>query len=132
VGWSFAEVQRQASADDALLSGEMVQWSAAAGWLLDSWPLRVLFDTLGQDVTLFPQGLQLLSVQWELPAYIVHWLRAQSQLEDLPHRIIRPTEFADYLWDFLHRMLDTDVAELLKDDRDFTTAYHFPYRSDDE
>ncbi|MEA2162183.1 MAG: hypothetical protein QOK37_310 [Thermoanaerobaculia bacterium] len=132
VGWSRAEVQRQALADEVLLRGEMVPWSAAVGWLLDSWPLRVLMETLGRDVTLLPRGLQLLSVQWELPAYIVNWLRCQSQLEDLPHRVIRPTEFTDYLWDFLHRMLDTDVAELLKDDRDFTAAYHFPYGGDDE
>jgi hypothetical protein len=132
VGWSRAEVQRQALENEALLPGEMVQWSAAVGWLLDSWPLRALLQTLGRDVTLLPQGLQLQSVQWELPAYIVHWLRVQSQLEDLPHRVIRPTEFTDFLWDFLHRMLDTEIAEFLKDDRDFTAAYHFPYGRDDE
>lgn len=131
VGWSRAEVKRQASAEGVLMRGSVVQWTAAAGWLLDSWPLRILFDTLGRDATLLPQGLQLLPVQWELPAYIVHGLRVQSQLEALPHRVIRPTEFSDYLWDFLHRALDTDTAERLKADPDFTAAYEFPYGGED-
>jgi hypothetical protein len=131
VGWSRAEVQRQASAEGVLSSGRVVQWTAAAGWLLDSWPLRILFETLGRDATLLPQGLQLLPVQWELPAYIVHGLRVQSQIEPLPHRAIRPAEFADYLWDVLHRALDPDTAERLKADRSFTDAYEFPYDADD-
>lgn len=132
VGWSRAEVKRQASADGVLMRGSVVQWSTAAGWLLDSWPLRLLFDTLGRDGTLLPLGLQLLPVQWELPAYIVHGLRVQAQLEDLPHRAVRPTEFADYLWDILHRALDTDTAKRLRADRDFTAAYEFPYGREDE
>jgi hypothetical protein len=132
VGWSRAEVRRQASAEGVLLSGGVVHWTAAAGWLLDSWPLRLLFETLGRDANLLPPGLQLLSVQCELPAYIVHGLRVQSQIEALPHRAIRPAEFADYLWDVLHRAIDPDTAERLKADREFTTAYEFPYGGEDD
>jgi hypothetical protein len=132
VGWSRAEVQRQASVEGVLLSAGLVQWTAAAGWLLDSWPLRIVFETLGRDATLLPQGLQLLPVQWELPAYIVQGLRVQSQIEALPHRAIRPAEFADYLWDVLHRALDPGTAERLKADRRFTDAYEFPYGDADD
>jgi hypothetical protein len=131
VGWSRAEVQRQASAEGVLSSGT-VQWTAAAGWLLDSWPLRGLFETLGRDATLLPQGLQLLTVRWDLPAYIVHGLRVQSQIEPFPHRAIRPAEFADYLWDVLHRALDPATADRLKADRHFTDAYEFPYGDADD
>jgi hypothetical protein len=132
VGWSRAEVRRQASAEGVLLRGGMVQWTAAAGWLLDSWPLRILFETLGGDANLLPPGLQLLSVQWELPAYIVHGLRVQSQIEALPHRAVRPAEFADYLWAVMHRAIDPGTAERLKADRDFTAAYEFPYGGADD
>ncbi|MEO8380233.1 MAG: hypothetical protein ABI779_11270 [Acidobacteriota bacterium] len=131
LGWSRAEVIRQASMQGVLMRGSVLQWSTAAGWLLDSWPLRLLFDILGHDGTLLPHGLQLLPVQWELPAYLVHGLRIQSQLEELPHRVVRPTEFSDYLWDFLHRALDIDTAEHLKADPDFTAAYEFPYGGED-
>jgi len=132
VGWSRTEVRRQASAEGVLSRGSVVQWIAAAGWLLDSWPLRILFETLGRDAALLPHGLQLLTVRWDLPAYIVHGLRVQSQIEAFPHRAMGPTEFADYLWDVLHRALDPGTAERLKADRHFTDAYEFPYGDADD
>ena len=131
-GWSRDAIRRQAAAEGVLLPGGAVPWTAAAGWLLDTWSLRTLFEVLGYDAALLPRGLQLLPVQWELPAYIVHGLRVQSQLEALPHRIARPAEFEDYLRDLLHRAIDADTAERLKDDREFTEAYEFPYRGEDE
>jgi len=47
-------------------------------------------------------------------------------------RTIAPADFEGYLRDLLHRALDADTAERLKGDRDFTEAYEFPYRREDE
>jgi hypothetical protein len=132
VGWSSDAVRKQAAAEGVLLPDGAVPWTAAAGWLLDTWPLRTLFEILGPDATLLPRGLQLLPVQWELPAYLVHGLRVQSQIEALPHHVARPADLEDYLRDLLHRAIDADTAERLKGDRDFTEAYKFPYRGEDE
>lgn len=127
IGWPHDAVRRQGAAEDVLVQGGAVRWTAAAAWLLDSWPLGMLFETLGRDATLLPRGLQLLPVQWHLPAYIVHGLRVQAQIEALPHRVIRPAEFEDYLWDLLHRALDPETAARLKNDHEFTAAYEFPH-----
>jgi hypothetical protein len=131
-GWSRDAVRRQAAAEGVPLPGGAVPWTAAASWLLDIWPLGTLFEILGYDATLLPRGLQLLPVQWKLPAYIVHGLRVQSQIEPLPHRVARPADFEDYLRDLLHRAIDTDTAQRLKDDHGFTEAYEFPYRDEEE
>jgi hypothetical protein len=125
VGWTRAAVRRQAKAE-GVLQGERLPWDAVAGWLLDSWPLRTLFEILGPDSTLLPRGLRLLPVQWDLPAYIVHALRVQWQLEQLPHRAIRPAEFNDYLWDVLHRALDSETMAWLQGDHEFMDAYEYP------
>ena len=126
VDWPPAEVRRQAHAERMLLRGDLVQWEAVAGWLLDSWPLRGLFEILGADGGLLPSGLQLLPVRWELPAYIVHGLRVQARLEPLPHRVARPSELTGYLWDVLHRALDAETVARLQGDREFMEAYEFP------
>jgi hypothetical protein len=133
VGWPHTEVRRQAEAEGVLLGEQdLVRWDAVAGWLLDSWPLRSLFETLGTDSGLLPRGLQLLPVQWELPAYIVHGLLVQSQLEPLPHRVVRPSDLTGYLWDVLHRALDADTVARLQGDREFMDAYEFPNGETDE
>jgi hypothetical protein len=126
VGWPRAEVRRQAQAEGMLLRGDRVPWDAVAGWLLDSWPLRSLFEALGTDGGLLPRGLQLLPVRWELPAYIVHGLRVQARFERLPHRVVRPSDLTGYLWDVLHRALDVDTVARLQGDREFMEAYEFP------
>jgi hypothetical protein len=132
VGWPRAEVRRQAHAEGTLLRGDLVRWSGVAGWLLDSWPLRSLFETLGTDSGLLPRGLQLLPVRWELPAYIVHGLHVQARFESLPHRVVRPADLTGYLWDVLHRALDADTVARLQDDREFMEAYEFPNGRTDE
>jgi len=132
VDWPRAEVRRQARTEGMLLRGDLVQWEAVAGWLLDSWPLRSLFEILGDDSALLPSGLQLLPVRWELPAYIVHGLLVQARLEPLPHRVVRPSDLTGYLWDLLHRALDADTVARLQGDREFMDAYEFSHGETDE
>ena len=132
LGLPPAGVERYASVEQVLSPGNLVRWTAAARWLLDSWPLELLFEILGRDQALLPKGLQLLPVTWQLPAYVVHVLHIQAQIEELPHRLVGPAGFADYLWDVLHRAIDPGTVEHLRSDRDFMAAYEFPYGDADD
>jgi hypothetical protein len=127
LGWSRAEVEQQSREQDALLGGSLVEWSAAAAWLVESWPLAALLEALGTDRDLLPPGLHLLDVHWQLPAYLVHALRVQAAIEQLPHRIVRPTEFMDYLADLLHRAIDPATVAVLERDDEFLRALDFPF-----
>lgn len=125
IGTTRAAVYRHARTDGSLV-GSAIPWVSVADWIVDTWPLRLLFDTLGSDAELLPRGLQLREVHWALPAYIIHGLQAQAQFEALPHRIARPKDFESYVWDVLHRALDTDAMARLSHDPDFMAAYEFP------
>lgn len=126
LGWPHARVKAQAIVEAGLLGGGLVQWGVAARWLFDTHGLRPIFEILGSETPLLPCGLQLLMVNWRLPAYIVHALKMQAQLESMPHRVAPPPEFTDYLWDVLHRAIDADTVARLHGDRDFIAAYEFP------
>ena len=126
LGWTRARVKRQAVADDELLRGHLMNWRVAARWLFDVHALRSVFDVIGTDTSLLPKGLQLLTVQWQVPAYIVHAFRIQARHEALAHRVAPPAEFNDYLWDVLHRAIDGDTVTRLRADREFMAAYEFP------
>lgn len=71
LGWSSAEVIRQATAEDALEPGNVVAWHDAAGWLLQAWPITMIISTLGRDADLLPPGLQPTALDVVQPAYIV-------------------------------------------------------------
>jgi hypothetical protein len=127
LGWPAAQVEREAAGREALLPGGLVQWGTVALWVVESWPFATLFETLGPDTDLLPRGLQPIPMHLEQPAYIVTALRTQWQIEAMPHRTVRPLTFTDYLTDLLHRAIDPDTVEAMRDDEEFMRAYEFPY-----
>lgn len=132
MGWPAARAMHEAAARNALTSDGLVRWDAAAAWLLDAWPLATILSTLGPDASLLPAGLHPVPLQLEQPAYIVAALRVQSRLERMPHRVERPADFNAYMTDLLHRAIEPETAEALRDDEEFLRAYHFPEDAADE
>lgn len=94
--------------------------------MLDRWPLRTLIETLGEEGDILPAGLHPIPLILQQPAYVVHALRAQWQIEGMPHRTTRPATFDEYLTDILHRAIDPETVAALRDDREFMRAYEFP------
>ena len=122
-GWSTAQVERE-------LAGRgrgVLEWSEVASWIVDSWPLATLFQKLGSDADLLPLGLQLIPMPLQQPAYIVSAFHAQWQIEPMPHRTIRPLTFADYMTDLLHRAINAETVDALRDDQEFIRAYESPH-----
>lgn len=128
LGWSADDVVTQARLEGALRKGNLVRWNAAAGWLLEAWPLASLLATLGSDASLLPIGLHPLAMVVELPAYVIHGLRVQWLIEPMPHRVVRPATFVDYLKDVLHDAITSDTVSALRRDVEFIRAYDFPER----
>ena len=127
LGWSRAQVKRRATSDDVLLRGGLVPWSHVASWLFEAWTYEWVVLTLGTDADLLPAGLRAVPVIWLAPAWVIHGLGVQRQVEVLPHRTVRPSTLSDYLTDFLSRGIDPHTVQLLHGDRDFMQAFDFPY-----
>ena len=127
LGWATSDVRRHARSADALLRNGEIAWRDVAGWLLDVWPLATLLRVLGDaHAHLLPIGLELIPIVLRQPAYVVHALRAQWQLEAMPHRVARPSTFDEYLTDLLHRAIDPTTIDALRHDHEFVRAYEFP------
>lgn len=127
LGWSHAQVKLRATSDDALMHGKLVPWSHVASWLFEAWTYEWIMLTLGPDAELLPVGLRAVPVIWIAPAWLIHGLDVQRQVEVLPHRTVRPSTLSEYLTDFLARSIDPQTVELLRGDRDFMQAFEFPY-----
>jgi len=104
----------------------MVPWSYAAAWLFETWTYEWVILTLGADAELLPVGLRAVPVIWIAPAWVIHGLNVQRQVEPLPHRTVRPSTLSEYLTDFLGRGIDPDTVHLLRGDREFMAAFDFP------
>ena len=126
VGRPAAEIAKDAASAEVLLPGHVIAWREVASWVLEAWPLAMLYERLGPHGELLPTGLQLIPMPLEQPAYIVTALRAQWKIEPMPHRTLRPPTFADYMTDLLHRTIDADTVEALRADEEFVRAYDFP------
>lgn len=126
LGWPTAQVEDEARWRDALLPGGAVDWYEAASWLLEAWPIDTLLRQLGPHAGLLPAGLHLVPMRVDVPAYLLVALHVQWRIEPMPHRTVRPPTFADYMADLLHRSIDSDTVDLLREDREFLLAYHFP------
>lgn len=131
LGWSRAQVKRRATRDDVLLRGGLVPWPHVAAWLFEARTYEWVVLTLGTDADLLPPGLRAVPVIWLAPAWVVHGLDVQRQVEVLPHRTVRPSTLSDYLTDFLSRSIDPHTVQLLHGDRDFMQAFDFPYGGGD-
>lgn len=127
LGWSRAEVKRRAVEEDALLPRGLVSWSHVASWLFETWTYEWVVLTLGKDAELLPAGLRPVPVLWYAPAWIVHALNVQRQMESLPHRIVHSSTLSEYLTDFLARGIDPATVDRLRGDRDFLAGFHFPH-----
>jgi hypothetical protein len=127
LGWSRVTVRRRAREDDALLRGGFIPWSYVAAWVFETWSYEWVIRTLGADADdLLPVGLRAVPIVWYAPAWVMHGLNVQRQVEPLPHRTVRPKTLSEYLTDFLARGIDPTTVELLHGDPDFMAAYHFP------
>jgi hypothetical protein len=131
LGWTPLQVRQRAMDEDVLRPGALLPWTHVASWLVEAWPLRVLFDSLGDAATLLPVGLQLTPVTWELPYYIAHAMRVQAALETMPHRTLRPETQSEYMRDLLHRAIDVETVAVLRSDREFMAAFEFPFEQSD-
>lgn len=113
------------------MRGGLVPWSHVASWLFEAWTYEWVVLTLGPDAALLPPGLRAVPVIWLAPAWVIHGLDVQRQVEVLPHRTVRPSTLSEYLTDFLGRGIDPHTVELLRGDRDFMQAFEFPYGGTD-
>ena len=127
LGWTPLQVRERAKDADVLRPGELLPWDHVAAWLVEAWPLRVLFDALGDAATLLPAGLQLTPVMWELPYYIAHAMSVQAAVERMPHRTLRPETQSEYMRDLLHRAIDVETLAILRSDPEFMAAFEFPF-----
>jgi hypothetical protein len=127
LGWSRAQVKRRATSDDVLMRGGLIPWSHVASWLFEAWTYEWVVLTLGPDAELLPAGLRAVPVIWIAPAWLIHGLNVQRQVEVLPHRTAHPSTLSEYLTDFLARGIDPHTVALLHGDRDFMQAFDFPY-----
>jgi hypothetical protein len=125
-GWPAARLRRQAASEDVLVRGSLVPWSAAARWVMDSWPLATLLPILAAETDVLPAALRPIPMPLLQPAYLVHALHVQSRIERMPHRIARPSTFDDYMTDLLHRAIDAGTVDALHGDEAFLHAYEFP------
>jgi hypothetical protein len=89
------------------------------------------FNSLGDEAERLPAGLRPVRVVWIAPAWVVHGLDVQRRVELLPHRTVRPGTLSEYLTDFLARGIDPSTVQLLGSDREFMTAFDFPYGATD-
>ena len=127
LGWSRAQVKQRATTDEVLMRGGFVPWSHVASWLFEAWTYERVVLTLGADAEFLPIGLRAVPVIWIAPAWVIHGLNVQRQVELLPHRTVRPSALSEYLTDFLARGIDPHTVELLHGDRDFMQGFNFPY-----
>lgn len=132
IQWPAAPVRREAEEREALTADGLVRWDAAAQWLMDAWPLATLLDALGPDADLLPAGLHPVPLVLQQPAYLVRALRLQRRIERMPHRILPPRDFTEYMTDLLHRTLLPETVAALQRDAEFVLAYDFPGQPDDE
>lgn len=126
LGWSRAQVKHRAVSDEVLMRGGFVPWAHVAAWLFEAWTYEWIILALGADAELLPVGLRAVPVIWIAPAWVVHGLNVQRQVELLPHRTVRPSTLSEYLTDFLGRGIDPDTVEILHGDHDFMQAFDFP------
>ena len=126
LGWSRAQVKYRAARDEVLMRGGFVPWAHVAAWLFEAWTYEWVILALGADAELLPVGLRAVPVIWIAPAWVIHGLNVQRQVEPLPHRTVRPSTLSEYLIDFLGRGIDPHTVELLRGDHDFMQAFDFP------
>ena len=126
LGWSHAEVTQRAAEENIPTRDGCVPWSYVVAWLFEQWSYEWVILALGADVDLLPVGLRAVPVVWVAPAWVVHGLNVQRQIEPLPHRTVRPHTLSDYLTDFLSRGIGPDTVAALRGDRDFMEAFDFP------
>ncbi len=127
LGWPRETVKRRAIDEDALVRGRFIPWSYVAAWLFETWTYEWVILALGDEAERLPVGLRPVPVIWLAPAWVVHGLNVQRQVELLPHRTVRPGTLSEYLSDLLARGIDPDTVQLLRNDREFMTALDFPY-----
>src|SRR5215212_4456074 len=127
LGWPREAVKRRAIEEEALMRGEFIPWTYVAAWLFETWTYEWVILALGDEAERLPAGLRPVPVVWIAPAWVVHGLDVQRQVELLPHRTVRPSTLSEYLTDFLGRGIDPHTVELLSGDRDFMQAFDFPY-----
>ena len=127
LGWSPARVKHRAASDDVLMRGGFVPWPHVASWVFETWTYEWVVLNLGPEAELLPAGLRAVPVIWIAPAWVVHGLNVQREVEVLPHRTVRPGTLSEYLTDFLARGIDPHTVELLRGDRDFVEGFEFPF-----
>jgi len=132
VQWPAAQLTRAAEEAEALTREGLVRWDTAASWMLEAWPLATILTILGDDAGLLPAGLHPVPLPLELPAYLVLALRTQSRIERMPHRVIPPADFTEYLTDLLHRAIEPETVDALRDDTVFVHAWNFAGEGDDD
>ena len=130
--WPDAQVTRAAGERAALTPEGLVRWDAAAAWMMETWPLAALLTALGDDAALLPAGLHPVLMQLKLPAYLVLALRAQSRIEPMPHRVVPPADFTEYMTDLLHRAIEPETVDALREDAEFLRAWSFPGEGEDD
>jgi hypothetical protein len=131
--WPEAQVRRAAGERAALTPDGLVRWDAAAAWMMETWPVAALLSVLGDDAAaLLPLGLHPVSLRLELPAYLVLALRTQSRLERMPHRVVPPANFTEYMTDLLHRAIEPETVDALREDAEFVRAWNFPGEGEDD
>lgn len=130
--WPDAQVRHAAEERAALTPQGLVRWDAAAAWMLETWPVATLLTALGDDAALLPVGLHPIPMPLKLPAYLVLALRAQSRMEPMPHRVVPPADFTEYITDLLHRAIEPETVDALREDAEFVRAWNFPGDGDDD
>lgn len=131
LGWPRETVKRRALDEDALMRGGFIPWTYVAAWLFETWTYEGVILALGDEAERLPAGLCAVPVLWLAPAWVVHGLEVQRQVELLPHRTVRPRTLSEYLTDLLARGIDPDTVRLLGSDREFMSALDFPYGGND-
>jgi hypothetical protein len=131
IGWSEPQLYFDLQAEGKLREDGLVDWEDVALRFLRAWPLDWLIRTLGEQVTLLPEGLQLVPVTWYLPRYVILAMRTQATLRANDPEV-HTTGEGDLVTDILHRNIEPATVEALRGHAGFLDAFHFPHDSGDD
>jgi hypothetical protein len=132
LGWLEPQLYFDLRREGALRQDELVAWEDVAIRFIRAWPLHSIIRALGNNVTLLPEGLQLVPVTWYLPRYLILAMETQSKVRAAKNPEVHTDAIGDLVTDLLHPNIEPATVEALSNHADFLEAFHFPHRPGDD
>ncbi|HKS23287.1 MAG TPA: hypothetical protein VJZ76_10845 [Thermoanaerobaculia bacterium] len=132
LGWPSERLASEAQEEDALLPGDLVEWSEVAFQLLRVWPRAALLRQLGKASALLPRGLHLTPVRWNLPMYLVRAMEVQAVLKRANRDDVHGIAAEEHVAEALDLLIDDETLAFFRKDAEFLAAYEYPETGNQE